>query len=122
MPVTISSFSPTTKLTKGILGLDQRNGSKSKATITGTGLTNDLPVKVQWPVESDDPKMLWTGTTANSNADATQCDVELVLKAKGHHDGDGDNTGTVSVTTGNSTPPPPPPPPTKVKIHWGIAA
>ena len=125
MPVTISSFTPTTKLTKGRLGLDQRIGSKSMAAITGTGLTNGLPVRVQWPVEAEEPKMLWTGTTANSNADGTQCDVELVQKAKGHHDGDGDDSGTVNVTTGNSSsppPPPPPPPPLKAFIHWGIAA
>jgi hypothetical protein len=104
MPVTVSSFSPTTELSGGHAGLNRQKGSKSYATITGTGLTNGLPVEVHSPAESRRPNLKWTGTTANSNADNTQCDAELIEQLE-HISEDG--SGTVSVTVGDSPPPKP---------------
>ncbi|MFL5338637.1 MAG: hypothetical protein ACJ8F7_00585 [Gemmataceae bacterium] len=113
MPVTISSFSPNTKLSDGRYGLNRKKGSKSKATIKGTGLTNGLPVNIKYPGESEEPQMKWTGTTANSNADNTQCDVELTQEREGKINED--DPGGISVTTGDSTPPKP------FKVPLGIA-
>jgi hypothetical protein len=108
MPITLSTtgdgFVPTSDVGRK-KGLHWKKGSHSSATLNGTGLVDGLTVTVLYPKQSNNPKIKWTGTTANSNADHTQCTVDLTeqLDNDGPGKRDKDDDTTVSVTASDST-------------------
>jgi hypothetical protein len=102
MSVTISDFSPTTKLSGGNKGLIRTKDKTSNATVTGTGLANGQYVEVLFPAKSKDPKYKWTGTTGGLNSETMECTVLLTQTLDEHGDRDKDDPATVSVTVGDS--------------------
>ena len=109
MSVTISGFTPSSRIQGGKNGLIWTKGATSNAMITGTGLTDGLSVTVLFPGRSQNPKIKWTGTTTDSNADGTQCSVQLTEQLDNNGPGQGgqkpptDDNTTVSVTVGTAT-------------------
>jgi hypothetical protein len=105
--VTVGRFSPTTQLSGGNQGLIWTQGSVSTVTITGSGLSNGLPVSAVYPIPPATPTIQWTGTTANTNADGTQCTAELTEQLPNSGPGKKlplDTPITVTVTVSTSVP------------------
>ena len=100
MTITVTKFDPAGNL-GGKKGLHKSKGSKSSATLYGTGLVDNLTVNVLHPPQSQNPALKWTGTTANSSSDHTQCTVDLEQKLEPPSKRD-DNT-TISVTASSAT-------------------
>jgi hypothetical protein len=111
--VSVSGLSPSSLLSGGNYGLVWTQYKESIASISGTGLTNGLPVTVNYPLPPANPTIQWLGQTANTNVDNTSCTVTLTqnLQTNGPSTlgagktpapgGLGDTNANVSVIVGN---------------------
>jgi hypothetical protein len=71
-------FQPTTDVGNGKMGLKKGKSTFSSAKLFGTGLKNNLVVRVDHnPSGTINPKHLWTGFTSGSTDGGKRCRVVL---------------------------------------------
>lgn len=97
MAVTVTRFTPVSKIKNGAKGMAK--AAKVFAKINGTNLANDLFVKAVTQTSN----LTWTGTTRHTNKNRTFCRVTLYPLNQVSNLGRLNGPETVSVTVGDGT-------------------
>jgi hypothetical protein len=95
MSIVITDFVPQDKL--------HYRTASTTATLSGSGLANNLTVNVVNPRGSKSPRHRWTGTTSNYNSATGTCEVVLPPSGDLTAGDVGDSPLDVSVVASDST-------------------